>query len=52
MGIVLCGSKDTSNFLNDQMGESEYRNVTTFHNLEKVNLDFFRSIERIQVEDK
>ena len=52
MGVVLIGTKDTDNYLNSNIGEKEYTHVTTFHNLEKINLDFFRRVEQIKAEDK
>ena len=52
MGVVLFGTKETNNYLNDTMGDSEYKNVTSFHNLEKINLNFFRRIDEIAVENQ
>ena len=52
MGVVLFGTNETDNYLNDTMGDSEYKHVTSFHNLEKINLNFFRRIDEITVENQ
>jgi ATP-dependent DNA helicase 2 subunit 2 len=52
VGLVLFGTKDTSNYLNDKMGKHQYENVTTNRQLDKIDLEFLRSIDDITAEDK
>ena len=52
LGIVLIGTKETSNHLSDQYGAGQYTNVTAFRAIEKLNLDALRMLDDIKVEDK
>jgi ATP-dependent DNA helicase 2 subunit 2 len=51
VGLVLFGTAETSNALNDQMGEDQYTNVTTERTLTQVDLEFFREIQNIKAEE-
>ena len=49
MGLVLFGTSETSNRLNDLYeGANQYTNVTTARHLGRVDLDFFRYVQNIQ----
>jgi hypothetical protein len=54
VGLVLFGTKDTKNALNDKLGAEQYKNVTTFRHLDKIDLDFLRAVEGqgLRAEDK
>ncbi|CDW74323.1 atp-dependent dna helicase [Stylonychia lemnae] len=49
IGIVLIGTQKSSNFLNDQY-EDQYKHVTTFRQIDKLDLESFRHLENITCE--
>lgn len=51
LGMVCYGTKDTQNYINDQQAEKA-RGVTTERTLEKVDLEFFRQIEKLEPADE
>lgn len=44
VGLVLFGTEETSNSLNDQMGGDQYANIVTDRMLGQIELDFFRRV--------
>jgi hypothetical protein len=52
MGIVLVGTKNTDNHLNEDYGKGQYENVTEYRAIEKLNLDSLRAVDGVQVENK
>lgn len=48
VGLILCGTQETGNNLNDTMGEGEYTNVTTDRQLSQIELSFFRDVQQLQ----
>jgi len=49
--MVLIGTKQTDNNLNQQLGKGQYENVTEFRAIEKVNIDSLRCIDEIKLEN-
>lgn len=52
VGLVLFGTKQSKNYLNDTQGKDKYQNVTTFRTIDKIDLDFLRAVDTIKAEDK
>ena len=51
VGIVLYGTKKSSNYLNDNNSD-QYRHVTTLRQLEKLDLESFRRLDEIVCEEE
>ena len=49
-GLVLFGSSETGNHLNDTMGGDEYKSVIVERSLGPIDLEFFREIQKIEAE--
>jgi len=49
-GLVLFGSAETANNLNDQMGGDEYANVSVERSLGPIDLEFFREVQKVEAE--
>ena len=49
-GLVLFGSAETANNLNDQMGGDEYANVSVERSLGPIDLEFFREVQQVKAE--
>ena len=47
-GLVLFGSSETGNALNDSMGGKDYKNVVVERSLGPIDLEFFRDIQKIK----
>lgn len=45
------GTKESSNWLNDQYSD-QYRNVTTFRQIDKLDLEAFRQLEAIECDQR
>jgi hypothetical protein len=52
LGMILFGTSETQNSLNEQMGEGQYENVLNFRQIDKIDLEFFRNLETIEPEEK
>ena len=50
-GLVMFGTSDTANALADRF-KGEYQNVTTSRSLSKIDLEFFRDLETLTVENE
>lgn len=51
VGIVLYGTKRSSNYLNDNNSD-QYRHVHSFRQIEKLDLESFRRLDEIMCEEQ
>ena len=52
IGLVLFGTAETDNRLNQELDQNQYKNVQNLRYLGPVDLEFFRSVQNIDVEQQ